>query len=179
MIYPVVRKNLGYCLYWLRRYDEAYEEHKQASDMDPKCAWTQYNLGVLHQLNRSEEAIEHLKKAIELEPLWANAHNTLGLTLAEVGRTDEALSQFDRAFSIFIPRTSMWATTIRTSCSRKRGRYRKATIAGSSWGGWRLFGIWQTQTRRSISSLTSAGGRHCLTFPHSVRSMLFSRSPKS
>ena len=55
---------------------------------NPDCWVIQYNLGnVLDGMGRSGEAIEHYRQAIRLKPDYAEAHNNLGDTLVNVGRT--------------------------------------------------------------------------------------------
>src|SRR5437764_8057524 len=46
---------------------------------------------------RSSEAIAHLVAAVDLNPNYAEAHYNLAVLLENLGRTDDAISQLQRA----------------------------------------------------------------------------------
>ena len=49
---------------------------------------------MLGDRGRSREAIDHYTEALRLRPDYVNARNNLGLTLAGLGRTADAMQQF-------------------------------------------------------------------------------------
>ena len=51
-------------------------------------------------MGRTQEAIDHLSVALEIDPQYAEAHNNLGMALAQQGRLDEAIEHFSQALRI-------------------------------------------------------------------------------
>ena len=48
-------------------------------------------------INGANEALSQLQEAIRLQPGYADAHNNLGIALAQKGQIDEAIRQFQEA----------------------------------------------------------------------------------
>lgn len=59
------------------------------------------NMGLLYRsIKDHASAVFYLKKAIETNPRMSKAHMDLGITLAEMGKTDMALEEFNKALKI-------------------------------------------------------------------------------
>ncbi len=64
--------------------------------LNPNNALYQFNLGVLeYQAKDYAKAVTALTKAVEIEPTYANARYFLGLSLANIGRSAEAINHFE------------------------------------------------------------------------------------
>jgi Flp pilus assembly protein TadD len=80
------------------RFDESEEHFIRAIELQPGNAETFCDLGYSYYLQRRwDRAEKSLRHAISLSPDCARAHNNLGLMLARVGRSDEALKSFAAA----------------------------------------------------------------------------------
>jgi spermidine synthase len=88
--------------------DAAIGEFETALARDPRSANARANLGqvryeqgaALMEARRFREAEPMLRMAVELLPDSAEAQNDLGVTLASMGRIDDALAHFDRAVAL-------------------------------------------------------------------------------
>jgi tetratricopeptide (TPR) repeat protein len=54
----------------------------------------------LRRLRRHEEALESSARVLAIDPNHAQAHNTRGATLADLGRYEDALASYDRAIEL-------------------------------------------------------------------------------
>ena len=72
---------------------------QRAVDVRQDNAIAQYNLGsYLMRMRRPNEAIVHFNEALRVKPDYAEAHNNLGIQLANLpGHQEEALAQFETA----------------------------------------------------------------------------------
>jgi len=52
------------------------------------------------KMGQTNDAIADFQKALEVDPKYIDAHNNLGIVLAESGRMDEGIEQFQLAFKI-------------------------------------------------------------------------------
>ena len=52
------------------------------------------------QVNEVNEAIAQYQQAVEINPDFAEAHNSLGIVFAGLGKIDEAIAHFGRALEI-------------------------------------------------------------------------------
>ena len=60
-------------------------------------ALLRYSLGLEHaKAGDREKALQYLRDAVERDPLYSAAWKMLGKTLAEAGKSDEALAAFTR-----------------------------------------------------------------------------------
>jgi DNA-binding winged helix-turn-helix (wHTH) protein len=82
------------------RLDEALGEIQRARELDPlsvvigmQMAW------ILYLARDFQGAIEQSWKALTLEPKFAAAQHTLGLAYEQTGMTDEAITEFQNAYS--------------------------------------------------------------------------------
>ncbi len=76
--------------------DRALENAEKASTVAPNDASTFFRLGTLAYNNKSyQKAIGAFERAVILNPYLLNAHYFLGLSYAQVGRTDDAIAQFE------------------------------------------------------------------------------------
>jgi eukaryotic-like serine/threonine-protein kinase len=92
----IINTNLGWVLYFARRYDEAIKQIHKALEIDENFNVAYFKLGqVYERLGKYDEAIELYLKAQQLSGgnLWIN--QGLGHALAMTGRRDEALRLLD------------------------------------------------------------------------------------
>jgi serine/threonine-protein kinase len=81
----------------LGRHDDAIAEIRRACELDPLSLITRTAYGrILHVARRYEEAIDHCRRALELDDSFHQAHFDLAMTMVELGRFDEALSEFEQ-----------------------------------------------------------------------------------
>jgi hypothetical protein len=82
-----------------RELEESVIQHRL--EKNPKDFTANFNLGavMLSRLN-AQGAVTALESAVSADPNRADAHNMLGLALQRVGRTAEALSEFEIALRI-------------------------------------------------------------------------------
>ena len=89
-------KNLGNAYNGLKRYDEAANALKKASEIEPKNASAHFNLGLtLYNAGRYSEAIESYKEVIKLRPNLAVAYFNLGLTYRAINDKPAAMAQYE------------------------------------------------------------------------------------
>ncbi|MFH0809798.1 MAG: tetratricopeptide repeat protein [Pseudomonadota bacterium] len=80
------------------KYVEAMPELLAAAEIDPHDATIQLSLGVSYRSRGLPvEAEKALHRALELAPDSAEAHQTLGALLLQLGRYDEAIAELDIA----------------------------------------------------------------------------------
>jgi len=85
----------------LNRPEEAIEQYRKATDIDPKYADAYYTWGTaLQYLNRPKEAIEQYRKAIDIDPKHAQTFLSWGYTLDYLKRPEEAIKQYRKAIEI-------------------------------------------------------------------------------
>ena len=88
----------GYCLGWLKRYEEAIASYDKALEIKPDFQEAWNNRGsALGKLGRYEEAIASYNKALEIKPDYHEAWNFRGSALGNLGRYEEAIASFDKA----------------------------------------------------------------------------------
>jgi serine/threonine-protein kinase len=82
----------------LGRFDEASQMLKDAADADPLSTPIRVSCGLLRYFSRQYvEALKELRYSLELDPDSATSQMFIGLTLAELGRFDEALPELEEA----------------------------------------------------------------------------------
>ncbi len=80
--------------------DAALLAAQEAVRVAPEHAGTQFYLGtalLLHPASRSAEAIAPLRKALASDAQWIECLQNLGVALARMGETEEAIGYFERA----------------------------------------------------------------------------------
>lgn len=85
----------------MENYDKAIEYYRKATELNPKNAWTWFNLGVVYvNLKEDEKALESFAKSLELKPdnAWSLAY--IGLLLSKHGMQEEALQAYDKAVEL-------------------------------------------------------------------------------
>lgn len=104
---------LGTCLRFARRYDEAQEQLNKTIEMDPNFGLAHFYMGILYNNKRMyKEAIPEIQQAIELTGglSWALGH--LGYAYAMLGQKDEAEKIFhgleERSKEEYIRSTTLW-----------------------------------------------------------------------
>ena len=93
--------NLGACLFWKGRSDEAITILNKCLQLKPDLAEAHNNLGsAFIQKKRMDEALTQFQVAADLEPRNANVQNNFGNALLQLGRMDEAMAHFKKALEI-------------------------------------------------------------------------------
>lgn len=84
-------------LFEQRRWSEALEELRAATDINPYNGSWFFNIGLtLDEMERYEEAIEAYNEALGIEPNDLQALNHLGIDLHRIGKFDDAIGTFER-----------------------------------------------------------------------------------
>ena len=97
----LAHNNLGTLFADKGQFDEAIENYRQATQINPNSAVPLYSLGLaLAAKGRFDEAIENYRKAIQINPDYRDALNDLGIALADEGRFDEAIGNYYKAIQI-------------------------------------------------------------------------------
>jgi tetratricopeptide (TPR) repeat protein len=92
-----ISTDVGWCLYFARRYEEAIEEYRKALEMDPNFFWTHYLLGLAYaQQARFLPAIEQFRRAVSLSEGTTKVLGPLGHAYAMSGQRAEALRLLDQ-----------------------------------------------------------------------------------
>ena len=80
------------------KLDLAIACFRDATDINPECVESYYNLGIaLDQKEEFEPAIASFQKVIDLNPEYANAYFNLGLVLTHQDKHKEAVSYFQKS----------------------------------------------------------------------------------
>ncbi|AQG99582.1 hypothetical protein A9R05_12685 [Burkholderia sp. KK1] len=75
--------------------------YRRAIELDPEAVQFRFSFGkFLATIGRLPEAAEQLCRAVELRPDWADAHNSLGVVLADMNMRAQAELAFSRALAI-------------------------------------------------------------------------------
>jgi len=83
---------LAHLLMGLGRKTEAVEQSLKALQLDPRSPVLQSSTGIVHYFTgMAEEAVPYFHRALELDPRYSLAAFWQGVTLASVGRLDEAM----------------------------------------------------------------------------------------
>ena len=94
---PAIYNDLGFVLEREGLPDEAAEMYRKAIRLDPQSAPAHYNLGSsLARGGRYAEAESHFRKALKVSPN-TQTYTGLGILLAQLGRTDEAIANLQAA----------------------------------------------------------------------------------
>jgi serine/threonine protein kinase/Flp pilus assembly protein TadD len=81
------------------RLDAALEDTTEAVRLDPVQPWNFYILSGVHlSARRFEEALTSARQGSALEPSDYRTHQSVGYALLELGRWDEAITTFSKAF---------------------------------------------------------------------------------
>ncbi len=91
--------NLGWCLNKAGRYADAIPYLQAAVRVEPNQAGFRFNLASAFEKlpDHQPEAITEYQAALRLRPDYVEAAHNLGMLLASVGRTDEAIVQLEAA----------------------------------------------------------------------------------
>ncbi len=83
------------------RFDEGLAEIRTAHELDPLSLVINTDLAWDYYMSRRYDlAREQALKTLDLEPSFASAVHVLGLACEQMGRTDEAISTFQRALAV-------------------------------------------------------------------------------
>lgn len=123
--HPTLQNNLGYSL--LERGDnleEAARLIEAAIKQDPKSGSTTDSWGwVLFKQGKFKEAEAALRKAVELSPFSPDIRRHFGEVLLKLGRSEDALEQWERALAFVFPgRSELEKRTqeLRVSVAKRR-----------------------------------------------------------
>jgi tetratricopeptide (TPR) repeat protein len=85
----------------LGRFVEAIAEQKQALELDPVSANTNWNVGYVFFVARQyDQAIEQLRKTQELGPNFLPAHVTLGWAYVEKSMYKDGIAELDKVLAM-------------------------------------------------------------------------------
>lgn len=94
MLEDIRKNNLKYS------YQILLEEYQEGLKEDPANALLNYSYGIiLSKHGQAEKAIEFYKRAIELDPALKNAYFNLASTYDVLGRTNEAVSYYEKSLT--------------------------------------------------------------------------------
>ena len=89
---PFAVADVGYPLYYARRFDEAISAYREALQIDPNFAWAHLWIGQAYvQKGQNREAIEEIKEAVRLSNGDVRMLSTLAHAYAVSGNRTEAL----------------------------------------------------------------------------------------
>jgi Flp pilus assembly protein TadD len=92
------RNNLGAKYLRVGDYEAARKELEAAVSLDPNTPTPQVNLALaLLALNRPQEAEQHAMVAVRRDPLSYGANFAVGVSLEQLGKSEEALPYLDRS----------------------------------------------------------------------------------
>ncbi len=106
--YTNARYNLANALAMEQQWEPAAAEFRKVLTEDPGDAGARQHLGEVLRLwgdesagaGKLEEAAAHFRQSLEFRRNDAELHNDLGAVLARLGRTQEALTEFETAVSL-------------------------------------------------------------------------------
>lgn len=82
------------------RREDALRSFEEALKLDDRHAAAHLGRGIVYQyFGKLPEAELDYRRAVELDPSFSDAHNALGQLLAQTGRGEAAVGEFDRALS--------------------------------------------------------------------------------
>lgn len=85
-----------------KRYSQAFALYDRILDIDPSNATAPFNKGFIHleYLQNYDSAAFYFAEATKLYPGYYQAYYNRGLALESLGKTDEALKEYNRSLSI-------------------------------------------------------------------------------
>ena len=82
------------------RREDALRSFDEALKLDERHAAAHLGRGIVYQyFGKLPEAEQEYRRAAELDPSLSDAHNALGQLLAQTGRREAAIAEFDQALS--------------------------------------------------------------------------------
>jgi eukaryotic-like serine/threonine-protein kinase len=91
---PRICANVGWMLYYARRYDEAIQELQRALEVEPSHSMTHFYLGLIYiQKQMYDKAIREFNVSKSLDPEDYASISGLGIALAKAGHMEEAERQ--------------------------------------------------------------------------------------
>jgi type IV pilus biogenesis/stability protein PilW len=104
------RVQMGVTYLEQRNLPMAMRELTRASELDPDNPEIDMMLGMVYKARGDlAKAEEHIRTAIRKKPDYADAHNNLGIVLADRKRLDEAAREFEEAAGNVLYATPEWA----------------------------------------------------------------------
>jgi Flp pilus assembly protein TadD len=95
-----LHNSLGWTLFQDGRSEEAVEEYERALAVNPKNAKAHNNMALaLVELGRLDDAASHFTASLAVEPK-PEIYSDLGFTLARLGKTKEALADYQKALAL-------------------------------------------------------------------------------
>src|SRR5438105_8076235 len=141
-------------------YREALKEYLTALELEPDSATAHYNLACFLSTHGPDMAVTEYKEAIELDPEYPDAHLNLGLTHADLGRTEDAMKELLTA--IELDPTDAFPRHELAALQMDDGDYRSAIsqlkeVVRSSPTTSRRTSIWASATHRRASTRRPSG----------------------
>jgi len=147
------------------RMQDALREYDEALKLDDRLAEAHRGRGVVLEFGfqRLAEAEAEYRLAIQLKPSLAEAHNDLGRVLAESGRFDAAIAEFDAAAAIMQYREPWVARCNKGEALWKMGRKAEGLAEMRAClnfqphycQGWRELGWMQREDGRAAEAVAS------------------------
>jgi tetratricopeptide (TPR) repeat protein len=99
--YKSAYSSRGFYHYWGGELPAAEREFQDLAALDPSDAYCQLGLGLLAQKRKQwPDAEQRLRTALTLDSRLVDAQSALGDTLAELGRTKEAILAYEQALKL-------------------------------------------------------------------------------
>lgn len=86
--------SLASALHRLGQESKAKEQLIQALKLDPNHPRANHDLALLERHQNPESALHRLNLVLSLKPQWAEAHNSLAITLIQLGEFEAAVTEF-------------------------------------------------------------------------------------
>jgi len=110
---PEINNLIGVAYYYEERYDEARHYFKRALNLDPSLKTALFNMGSINRrllhLNAArayqkakdyEKALDEYANLLWVSPNFVNGRYRLGLLFLQMGRPEDAMREFHRAYNI-------------------------------------------------------------------------------
>jgi type IV pilus assembly protein PilF len=121
------RTKMGVTYLQQNNIPKAMTELMKASELDPSNAEVDMMLGLAYRARGDQKkAEEHLRNAIGKKDDYADAHNNLGIVLADRQAWDEAIREFEKAAGDVRYQTPEWAVYNAAEAYRHKGDASKA-----------------------------------------------------
>ncbi|MFW5878823.1 MAG: tetratricopeptide repeat protein [Myxococcota bacterium] len=92
--------NLAGVLAEKRAWRESLRAHLRSIELEPDIAASHYNLASFLMTFGLEMAEAELREALQADPEYPDARLSLGMALADMGRTDEAIAELEAAIEL-------------------------------------------------------------------------------
>jgi len=100
--YIAAYRQLGATYRQISQIDKAIEVYTEAIQNDPRAAKIFYSLGAIYLDKKKDykKASENFRKATQLDPVYDRAFSSLGVSLIELGKLDQAIMALENALAV-------------------------------------------------------------------------------